>query len=56
MQPMDPRLHVHSMLWSENIAQHTQAIAQHTQDIAAVDLWSNIIAIAISLHIPLLLR
>ena len=26
-------LNVHSMLWSENIAQHTKDIAQHTEDV-----------------------
>ena len=30
MQPMDP---VHSMQWSEDIAQHTQDITQHTIDV-----------------------
>ncbi len=34
MQTMDPILHVHSMLWSEDIAQHTPDIAQYTTDIA----------------------
>ena len=33
MQLMDPILHGHSMLWSEDIAQHIQDITQHTKDI-----------------------